>query len=326
MKTIGIILLTVIITIVALVVVFGGVFIVGNAVFSTKIVKPNLEAGIDNAILDCKSKNENIDLCYLFVFQEAKMSNSLSFNESIKICDMISYPISEQCYGELLNDVKDTRQIIDICKKLSDDYNKMQCRNKIYSIITNSDNPETILFLCTQITEEKSYCYERVITIIKDKDILRALSLCSKVENKNSCYHSLLLGISERVKKYPDKAIETCKIIGENVDSCLNNVAWNIKISHPNKALNACSYIDDYVMKEGCYQSVWFAIPNNVRSDFELSLDLCDGFISANSDQCYFNVADIMLDVSRSSAKVACVNIQNEDQQKYCLTRVDKKD
>jgi len=202
----------------------------------------------------------------------------------------------------------------------------MQCRNNAYSIIANSNDPEKVLFLCNEITEEKNYCYERAVSLLKNKEFLRALSLCQKVENKNSCYNQLLLSVSEKVKEYPDQSVEACKIVGENVDSCLNNVAWVIKIAHPNKALDVCAEIDDYIMEEGCYQSVWFNIPNNVRSDFELSLELCNKFISTSRDQCYSNLADTMLDVSKSSARIACSNIHDNDKREYCLTRVDPKE
>lgn len=322
MKTHNIIILSVVLTIIVLFIMFFGVAIVGNTISNNKFYKPEMSNGLSYAIQQCDLEKTDKDFCYLFIFEESRKLG-LHYNESIKICDKINSQFSDQCYLEIFRDIKEPNIVLDVCKKIKSEQNTI-CYGYFYDFINTINDPDLMLFICKNSVNTDDWCYNKIIDKLKVNEFSKALDICKLyINDKVSCYNRNLFSVSERIREFPDKSSELCKLIGENVDSCLNNVAWEIKLINPKKAVSICSEIDDAIDREGCYYSVWLNFPENVKSDPDLSIKICGEYISTQKNNCYYNIASILIEDSKADARNACEEIRDEDYKRSCLYKID---
>jgi len=284
-----------------------------------------IHTDIENAVQQCeKAKISEQDECYLVL--ASKSFSFVSLNKSMSICEKIGDINTKKfCYSQIYNYEKtnastDMMILWDMCKKSETE----DCKNYILFTFMPQiikEKPEDVFEFCKLIDSDKEFCFQQVSQFLAYKDMNKAIEACSLIDFENDrliCYNQILLNIPERVNKYPDESISVCKTFSLNVDSCFENIAYTLRDNQPVKAVSVCKLIRDSFREEGCYNTIWLNVPSYVQSNPELSIEICGRYKSSNAG-CYQSIAKSLSETSKSWARRACEEIEDEGGRNWCL-------
>ncbi len=321
-KTVGVVI------ILALVLFFVSGFITGNVSVNVNGPSPkDIEKDVDSALSGCARDANQKDMCYSLVV--SKGVDFLETGKMLEICGMVtSGETADMCFwtvSEHLYDggSKDAKLLNSICLKIKSKDTRNSCQEKILlNIIPGISDFESVSQTCSTFQENgKSVCFNTLAQSLADSDIDKAIEACGFLneDEKKACYNTILLFVSEKVNAYPDKAISLCGDLQSNVDKCYLELGIDLRDKHPDKAVESCRKIEDSFKRGDCYNSAWLSVPEYIRSDPELSIELCVETKTDYMSSCLHSIARHVSKDSKSDAREACNKIDDEGERNWCL-------
>jgi len=297
-------------------------FFMGFVGMPSTLSAEEVAADPDKAMEGCANAMKQLrDMCYYGI--APKMAESWP-DKAVQSCNKISdSQTAGGCYMAVADVVYDTDpdSAVNACAAIENAGNRDGCYRTVFlktnRILTNSS---LSISICEKLSDEQDSCYSNIARTLRGTDPDEGVRACQNIKDKYSqydCFGESFLRLPDIVKANPDKAIEVCKMLTVNRDSCFYDVARTLRSTNPDKAILACDEMADVLNRDNCYGEVWTRVQSTVQKYPDESISICAKW-STNNDDCYWDVARALSAVNKNKAVEACKKITDASQRNGC--------